>query len=262
MKRLPVGAAALAIAALLLATTATAGAPPRAQLHGFSCHRALDPPDRSAAVTAVMRPLQGTRHMAMKIDLLMSSRSTTGNQRVVRAGDLGVWITPKNPTLGQLPGDVWNVQKSVVDLAAPANYRFRVMFRWTSSGGHMLGTAVRYSSLCRQRELRPDLLVQSIAVAPSPNNADEDVYIALITNRGNSATGPFEVLFAPSDGSPTEVRMVAQLRAHASVTERFAGDACSADNTPTITADSTMEVDDLNRANNSLTATCPSSSSN
>lgn len=257
MKRLLAGAAALALSAVPIATPATAGAQPRALLRAFNCHRALDPPERSASVTAVMRPLEGTRHMAMRFDLLMSSPGTTGSQKLVRAGDLGLWITPKNPTLGQLPGDVWNVQKSVVNLAAPATYSFRVMFRWTGASGHSLGTATRYSSKCRQRELRPDLVVRSIVVTASANNLATDIYTALIANRGNSATGPFAILFAPADGLGTKTRMVTGLRAHSSVTQSFVGPACAAGGAPTITADSASEVDDLNRDNNSLTATCP-----
>lgn len=262
--RLLAGAATLALSAVLVATTATtatAGLQPRTLLRAFSCHRALDPPDRSVSLTAVMRPLAGTRHMAMKFDLLMSSGGTTGSPTPVHAGDLGVWIRPRNPTLGRLPGDVWNVQKSVVNLAAPAVYRFRVMFRWTGSGGHWLGTTIRYSPKCRQRELRPDLLVRSIAVAPSANNPNYDIYTAVIANRGNSSAGPFVVLFAPADGSATETQTVALLRAHSSITQSFAGPVCTADNAPTITADSTSEVDDLNRDNNALTAICPASPS-
>ena len=96
---------------------------------------------------------------------------------------------------------MWKLQKSVVNLAAPATYRFRVTFRWTGAGGHTLGTAVRYSPRCQQRELRPDLAVESIAVTPAPNNPGADVYTALIANAGNSAAGPFQVLFAPASGS-------------------------------------------------------------
>ncbi len=152
-----------------------------------------------------MRPVTGTQHMAMRFDLLMSSNDGSP-PKVVSSGDLGVWITPKNPTLGQLPGDVWKLQKSVVNLAAPATYRFRVTFRWTGVGGHTLGTTVRYSHRCQQRELRPDLLVQSIATTPSPNHAGKDLYSALISNAGNSAAGPFVVLFAPASGSGTKTK--------------------------------------------------------
>ena len=256
MKRLFAGASALALCALLVATSVSAGAPPRTQLRAFSCHRALDPGDRSVALTAVMRPVAGTRHMAMRFDLSMSSPNLM-TPKVVSAGDLGVWITPRNPTLGQLPGDVWKLQKSVVNLAAPATYRLRVMFRWTGAGGHTLATLVRYSPKCQQRELRPDLLVQSITVTPSATQPHEDVYTAAISNAGNSSAGPFQVLFAPASGTGTETRTVPKLRAHRNLSVRFVGPICTTGEAPTITADSTMQVDDLNRANNSLVATCP-----
>jgi hypothetical protein len=261
MKRLSAGVGALVVGALLAVTVipAASAASPRASLHAFACTRALDPPGRSVAVTAVMRPLAGTRHLALKFDLL-SRRSGSGVQKVVRAGDLGVWITPTNPTLGQLPGDVWNLQKSVVELAAPATYRFRVSFRWTGAHGHVLGTAVRYSQACRQRELRPDLLVRSITVSSVPNHPNKNLYTAVIGNQGNSAAGPFDVLFAPlSAGSPI-THVIGRLGAHRNKTERFVGPVCLPGTDPTITADSASQVDDLNRTNNALTATCPASS--
>ena len=256
MKRLFAGVAALACCLILIVATSATGAQPRALLRGFSCHRAMDPASRSVAVTAVMRPLVGTRHMAVKLDLLMSTGSGTA-QKVVRAGDLGVWITPKNPTLGQLPGDVWNLQKSVVDLAAPATYRFRVTYRWTGTSAHVLGTTVRFSHTCRQRELRPDLAVTSIDVSPDPANPNRDDYSAVIANLGNSSAGPFDVLFATADGTVTKTDTITLLKGHASVTDNFGGPICTAANDPTITADSTDEVDDLNRDNNSLLAVCP-----
>jgi CARDB len=257
----------LALGALLAAGTASAGTQtgaakstsPRAQLAGFSCHRALDPSNRSISVAAVMRPLAGTKHMALRFNLLSTS-PLTGLTTSVHFGDLGTWKTPKNPTLGQLSGDVWSLQKSVYQLAAPASYRFRVSFRWTGRGGHVIGTAVRFSSRCHQVELRPDLLVSSITVAPISGIPADNLYTAVIANDGNSGAGPFDVLFAPADGSTPKTRMVQFLPAHMSTTLSFVGPACTSSTDPTITADSTDEVDDLNRANNSLTATCPASS--
>ncbi|MGO9884268.1 MAG: CARDB domain-containing protein [Solirubrobacteraceae bacterium] len=266
MKRLAAGAVTLALGALLAAGTASAGTPsggqpslsPRAQLTGFSCHRALNPANRSISVTAVMRPLTGTEHMALRFNLLSTS-PLTGITTAVHFGDLGTWKTPKNPTLGQLPGDVWSLQKSVYQLVAPASYRFRVMFRWTGHGGRVIGTAVRLSSRCHQVELRPDLLVSSISVAPISGDPADNLYTAVIANDGNSGAGPFEVLFAPADGSAPKTRTVQLLRGHTSTMLSFLGPVCTSSTDPTVTADSTDEVDDLNRANNSLTATCPAS---
>lgn len=256
MRRLCQGLGAILVAALLLPGTVLGSAPPRAALRGFSCQRALDPAQRSIGVTAVMRPLPGTRHLELRFELMFSRRPGTG-AKAVRAGDLGAWISPSNPTLGQLPGDVWNLEKSVVDLAVPGNYRFRVQYRWIGAGHRVLGTAERASRGCFQPELRPDLQVRSIAVSAVSGHPDRNLYSALIANAGNTGAGPFDVLFVPADGSATRTRTISFLRAHSTVTEAFLGPVCTAQNAPTVTADSADQVDELNRADNSLQATCP-----
>jgi hypothetical protein len=257
MKRLVAVLGALTVGALLVPGIGLASGPPRAGLHAFSCVKAIDPVNRSVGVTAVMRPLAGTRHMAVKFDLLVSHGRGTP-VRALHAGDLGSWVHPSTPTLGQLRGDVWNLQKRVVALHAPAVYRFRVHFRWQGARGPVIGAATRYSRRCSEPELRPDLVVRSIAVAADPNHPDQDQYTATIANTGNSGAGPFDVLFATADGSTTATHTVSLLRAHSSRIETFSGPVCSSADTPTITADSADQVDDLNRSNNALQATCPS----
>lgn len=257
MKRLAAALTALAVGALLLPAAGLGAAAPRAGLRGFSCEKALDPVNRSVGVNVVMRPVSATQRMAIKVDLLVSHGPGTP-AKPLRAGDLGQWIHPDNPTLGQLPGDVWTLQKSVVALRAPATYRFRVRYRWEGTHRTILATALRYSPRCVQPELRPDLQVRSITVGPAPGHPNRDVYTAQIVNAGNSAAGPFDVLFAPTDGSASTTQTVSVLRAHSTLTESFTGPICSASAPPTITADSADQVEDLNRANNTLTATCPS----
>lgn len=233
-------------------------AAPRAQLTNFTCTRALDPANRAVAVQAVMRPVTGTAHLQVKFDLLVQLPGQKGGH-AVRAGDLGIWVSPDDPTLGQLPADVWRLDKTVLNLA-PATYRFRVTFRWTGTAGQVLATAVRLSSECVQRELRPDLLVRSVTVTPDPQQSGDDVYDATIANAGATGTGPFEVLFAPGDNAPPIIDTISGgLRAGRSRSLSFVAAACDPSDPPTLTVDATDEVDDSDRANNQVTITCPSS---
>ncbi|MDQ2897102.1 MAG: hypothetical protein M3Y09_15895, partial [Actinomycetota bacterium] len=217
------------------------------------------PGARAIGATAVMRPVTGTRHMAIRFDLL--SPGPGGIVTEIRGGDLGRFTAPPNPTLGQLPADVWRVHKLVVPLAAPAVYRLRVEFRWTGRSGHVLSTATRLGPTCRQRELRPDLVVRSITVTAVRNRPNRDLYSALIANTGDSAAGPFSVLFAPADGSPASTRQVRSLAARSQRAVSFLGPLCTSTSAPTITADSALQVFDLNRNDNALAATCPATAS-
>lgn len=248
----------LAVAGLGLAAGSAVAdtTPPRAQLSQFTCTHALDPAQRAVSVQAIMRPLAGTRRLAIKFELFERVAGAP-TKTVVRAGDLGVWVTPDDPTLGQLPGDLWRLNKTVLNLDAPATYQFQVTFRWTGVHGHVLGTAVRLTKSCRQRELRPDLLVSSIDVSAIAGHPNEDLYEAHIANQGLTGAGPFEVLFVPGDGSAATTKTVGYLGAGARQTLSFVGPVCSASSPPSVTVDAADQVDDDNRSNNEMTAVCP-----
>jgi CARDB len=258
MKRLLI--AAVTVLAVGGAAAAALGASsPRARLHHFVCQRALDPAARAVSVTAVMRPLPGTKKLELRFQLRSKSKPS-GSYTALSGGDLGTWISPASPSLGSVPGDVWILNKQVVNLAAPASYRFRVFFRWIGTHDHVLGTAVRDSSACTEPELRPDLLVQSIAVSPVTGRPHVNRYVATIRNSGATGAGSFEVLFAPGGASEISTRVVRGLGAHSKVQESFVGPVCTAASPPTITVDPNGQVDEFNQANNSLAAVCPGSS--
>jgi hypothetical protein len=144
---------AVALAGALVAPIGAASEPPRATLSGFQCHQASNALDRWIAVTAVMRPVTGTEHMALKFQLLRKTAGSSGFVNVPGPpeSDLGKWRYPPDPTLGQHPNDVWQKNKPVINLPAPAVYRFRVSFRWIGTAGSVLGTTVRLSPRCDQR---------------------------------------------------------------------------------------------------------------
>ena len=259
VRSLGVGAVA-ACAIALGSVTAAAGTttpPPNAQLKSFVCQKAVDPPARALSVQAVMRPVTGTSKMQMKFDLM---RQTRAHPRftVVRGKGLGNWLTPDNPTLGQRAGDVWIVNHPVVDLAAPATYKFRVTFRWIGAQGQTLSTAVQSSSTCYQPELRADLYVKSLTANPITSGAGSGqwAYVAEIANRGLTGAAPVEVDFSDGGSAPL-TGSVASVGPKSTARQRFVAPACVSGATLTVTVDPKQTNDECNYANNVLTMACP-----
>ncbi|MHB1569078.1 MAG: hypothetical protein ACYC0H_07720 [Solirubrobacteraceae bacterium] len=247
-----VGAAVLAGAAMAQAAPV---ASPRAALTGFSCDRSLAARRRSASVVAVMRPLAGTQSMAIRFDLL--ERAPGAAPADVQSGDLGVWISPSDPTLGSLPGDVWRLSEPVSGLDAPAGYQFRVSFRWTGAQGRVLGVAVRYSRRCWQPQLRADVVVRSISVAPDPLQPGGDIYTVLIANVGSVAAGPLEVTLDPGGGGAAISRTVEYLRARHSQRLRFSAAACTGASPPSASVLPLSQSGSSPSSTSTLVGTCP-----
>ncbi len=257
--------AALALAPLISAGALAAGGAyasvdagrqklPRAELEDAICQTALDPPARAVSVTAVMRPLTGTRKLAVKFELLERPAATLTWTPMSRPG-LGVWISPTDPpTLGRRPGDVWLVKMPVADLSAPASYRFSVAFRWTGRHALVLDTRLRLSSICHQPELRPDLTVNSISVAADPAHPKLDDYTAVIGDAGETGAGPFTVQL--SDGGVVRDKTVQHLDAHSTRTVVLVGPDCDTAQPPTVTVDPADHVDVSSRSQATMTATC------
>jgi len=250
------GGAAVAGAAVAGAAVAGADTPPRDQLNSFVCQKALDPPERAVSVQAVMRPLSGTMKMQVRFELMRQTTPGTAFT-MVHGRLLGSWISPENPTLGQQPDDVWNVNHPVVDLPAPATYRFRVTFRWTGANGQRLGTATQTSPDCFEPELRADLLVRSLSVNPLASG--DNGYVAVVANRGKSGAGPFQVALAGASATP-QTMTVASLGPRSSTHVRFVAPACTAGSSLTVTVDPAHTVDEYDFANNALTVACPAPS--
>jgi hypothetical protein len=225
-------------------------------VRGFVCQSALDPASRAVSITAEMRPMTGTTRLAMRFELLRRARRY-GRPVSLAGSELKTWITPKDPTLGTLPGDRWIVKHPVVELDAPAFYRFRVTFRWTGSGGQVIGRAVRLGPTCFEPELRPDLQVTGIQVVPVAGSSGQDDYIAQIRNAGKTAADRFDVSFL--DGGTYKSTTVPRLEPHHRVRVVFQGPACSPSQPATVTADPNSQIDDFDRSNNSMSVTCAAS---
>jgi hypothetical protein len=233
-------------------------APPSAQLTDFSCQRAVDPLLRGMSVAAVMRPIPATRQMQMKAVLLKASRRL-GHYRVVpHLRDLDHWISPTDPTLGQRPADVWRVIFPVVGLPAPAFYRLRISFRWIELARRVLATRTLSTSACHQLELRPDLVASSLTVKSAAGG--EDRYVAVVRDRGLTGAGPFAVQLNATTGI-LGTQTVTWLGSHVSKRLVFLAPACTSGSGLTLAVDPDEQVLDYDRANNTLSITCPDTGS-
>jgi hypothetical protein len=248
---------AVSVTSILAAVAQASGAAvPRAQLTGLACHSPSVPAQRAVSIETVMRPVAGTRSLSVRLTLLQR-RAGQAPQTVAPSGDLGVWLTPAEKTLGRRPGDVWKLAKTVYDVDAPARYRFSVQFRWLGAGDRVLRLVTLRSGACAVTDPRPDLLVRSVAVRPAGHHGTRDRYVALIANRGASASGPFAVQFTATTGAAARTRPLASLAAGAHVRVAFTGPVCDSAAPPVVVADPDDRVDDANRANNAATVACP-----
>jgi F0F1-type ATP synthase membrane subunit c/vacuolar-type H+-ATPase subunit K len=251
MRRIPI-AAAIAAAAVL-APAGAQGASGNAYLRGFACHRALDPSKRTVTVTAVMSALAGAPHLQMRFQL--QDRTTHGTT-LIHGGDLGQWISPSSPTLGQHSSDQWVVNHPVTGVPVPGSYRFKVFFRWIGQGGQVIGQTQKTTETCRQPDLRPNLYVrlQSAQAVGSGNQ-----YTVQVGNSGMTGATGVELQFSPGGLAPAVLKTIARLPAHQSVERSFVGPACTSSSAPaTIAVDPNDLIDVVSRADNSITVPCPS----
>jgi hypothetical protein len=112
----------------------------RASLSGFVCRRAHDSLNRVISVTATMRPVAGTDRMQLKFVLLQRLPGQWLHR--VHGGDLGRW-----KVLSPRP---WAISKPVVNLPAPAVYRFRVGFRWLAASGRVIVMQTLLGPACNE----------------------------------------------------------------------------------------------------------------
>lgn len=265
MKRMSL-ACLLALSAVALAVPAApartprSAAPPRAALQSFSCIRSADRSRREISVQSVMRPVPGTQKLLVRFQLYVTGGPTSSATQLVRGGDLGHWISPANPTLGQRSGDIWIVPHPVSGLVAPGRYRFRVSFRWLDATGHVLAGAVRWTGTCREPDYRPDLEILSpVSVQPAAGRPAKNLYVVAVRNRGRSpAVGPFEVELIPGGSYDTEQATVSRLSPGATTSVSFMGPACSSlPSPPMVVVDPQDVVGDADPSNNTLAVTCP-----
>ncbi|HEU4701814.1 MAG TPA: CARDB domain-containing protein [Conexibacter sp.] len=223
----------------------------------LKCHRAPTIDQRNAVVSTWMRPIGGGRHLAVKLDLW---ERTPGQRWALRTDvpGLGGWVTPSDAGVGSRAGDVFKYRQAVGRLEVPAAYRFHVAFRWLDDDGNVVRAAARTTAVCRQPDLRPDLVLRSVEALPAGGGLAR--YVVRVGNAGKSAIARATVAATlPGDSAPgLHTRTVRALAAGATAVIRFVGRGCAAGEQPaSFVADPSNVVEEPDETNNGLAAVCP-----
>jgi hypothetical protein len=225
----------------------------------LACHRSPSIDQRTAVVGAWMRPLPAGRRLALRIDLY---QRTSGGRWTLRSDvpGLGAWTTPSDALVGTRAGDIFKYRQAVGRLVAPAAYRFHVTFHWLDAGGTVVSDASRTTAVCRQPDLRPDLVLDSVTATSSPRGPGLVRYALTVSNEGRGAIAQAIIAATfPGDATPgLHLRTVRRLEAGASVVVAFTGPGCAAGEQPaTFLADPGNAVEEVDETNNALTGSCP-----
>jgi hypothetical protein len=225
----------------LAATAAPAAASPVVKVRTPVCESALEPGDRAARFEADMRTMPGA--LKLQIRFTLQARSAEEPEwGDVEAPGFGTW----NTSVAGIGRFVYS--KTVQNLLAPASYRTLVNFRWLGPTGKTLLRARRYSRLCRQADLRPDLV-------PSRLLRDGEEWVVSLGNAGRSDAGPFRVTIE-TGGRTYDLGRVTHLAAGADTTLRGAAPGCMPGETVTVRLDPDGGVEETDEDANLMVRTC------
>ncbi|MDW5596646.1 CARDB domain-containing protein [Conexibacter stalactiti] len=253
---------AISPAALATGTAHAAAAKPRAlappsvklpyEARMVSCTRSPKTDLRTAVVGASMRPIADGTRLALKVDLYQ--RPLAGGRWTLRADvpGLGAWSQPSDPSIGTRSNDVYKYRQAVGRLVVPYSYRFRVAFRWSDASGRVVREETATTGLCREPDLRPDLVITSATVEPGVTERTA-IYTVAVRNIGRSAAVNIGISSATSG-----IRAIRRLGPLESTEMVFVGPPCTAELPPqTFTVDPSNLIDEARETNNSLVASCP-----
>ena len=149
----------------------------------------------------------------------------------------------------------YSYAKTVQNLTAPASYRTVVRFRWLDRRGRLLLRASRTSKVCRQPDLRADLVADGVSVEPVARPALRR-YRVPVRNTGRTVAGPFAVGFVAGT-APPQTGTVAGLGIAERTVVSFLAPACTAGEPLTVTLDPGAAVDERDELDNMLVVPCP-----
>lgn len=213
-----------------------------------ACETGLAPAGRYMVVEGRMRTASGAAALRMRFDLEVR---TPARPRwvAVKAPSLGVW-TAADPAPRR-----WQYAKRVENLAAPADYRMVVRFKWVDRDGRRLASAKRRSKRCEQPELRPQLAPLGVTIAAA---GDPGVrrYIVRVRNSGLTAAAAFSISLAVG-GQTLQARIPDGLAPDQVAEVEISGPRCEPSSPIAVVADADGAIDEGDEDDNELIRGCP-----
>src|SRR4051812_37462142 len=193
---------------------------------------------------ATFQGQMGQVRKGLKMQLRFTLQASTPDApkfRRVSADGFGQWITAPASARKYL------YDKTVQALLVPASYRVAIDFRWRA-GAKTVRSERALSPVCRQPDLRPDLVLRNV-------RPDRDGYVAVVVNRGKQAAGAFDVDFL-RNGTSIGSSRVAGVAPGQAVNVFLPGPACKAGEALMAVVDPRSEVDEADEDNDTLQASC------
>ena len=206
------------------------------------CRPALDRLERAADFTADMRAIPGAAKLQVKFVLQARTEDEPGWAAVAAPG-FGTW----NSSATGIGRYVYT--KKVENLLAPATYRSQVHFRWLSATGRTLLRVKRTTKVCRQPDLRPDLLPDWLERAG-------EAWEILVENAGRTAAYSFTVT-VESGGQVYPFGYVEELGPRSEVRLQGQAPPCEPGTSVIVRVDADNAVDELDEESNALPQACP-----
>ncbi|HEX6026768.1 MAG TPA: CARDB domain-containing protein [Solirubrobacter sp.] len=225
----------VALAAVFVSDAQAAS--PWAKANLTRCDREANEAVFAGRITAYRRAAK----MQMRFTLQARTPEVRRWHRVDAPG-FGTWIT--------VPAGFarYTYEKTVQELLAPASYRAVVQFRWRDARGKVIRSERLRSGTCRQRDMRPDLVLLEV-------KADPDGYVAVVFNRGREAADAFDVRFM-ADGVLLGSTRVSRLEPRSAIDVFLPGQRCAPGTPLEAVVDPLSEVDEANEFNDSVSAFC------
>ncbi len=187
----------------------------------------------------------------LAVSFVLQRRISDGPFLLVDIPDLSAW------NAADAGVDRYVFRKRIDNLSSGGNYRVLVRYRWSARSGRVLATRTRPTAQCRvPRAQHPDLLLAAPEMAPIVGQGAMR-YAVEVRNEGRGRAAAFDLVVTIAGRSKPPLR-IAGLAPGKRALAALLAEPCAPGSTVTFTVDPANRLDEVDEANNSVSALCRS----